>query len=510
MNEAAGSVARYLLEGKDPDRIALRFSGEDLRYGELTRRVFGMARRLREAGARPGDRVLLLDDNSPFWVAAYLGTQAAGCVSVPLPPNLPEADFAHVVGSTRPRLVLAAPACARRLGGDVGDASLLTPNDLEAGTDMSPASFGADPDPDALAALMFTSGSSGRPRGVMVSHRNIRANTESIISSLRLTARDRVMAVLPFHYCFGTSLLHTHLRVGGSLVVDRRFMYPEAILERMVETRCTGFAGVPSHFQILPRSSGLAEKSFPDLRYVQQAGGRLPPSDVEALGRALPGTDIFLMYGQTEATARLSCLDPESVAARPGSVGKAIPGVRLRLIDVEGQEVSPGAAGEIVASGENVTSGYWEDPEGTSAVFRDGALHTGDIATADEEGFIYVVDRAGDFLKIGGERIACRQIEDQLAECAEVREAAVVAIPDPILGEAVRAFVVPAPGAMADGLAERIREFCSQRRPRHLVPAEIVVLDRLPRNDAGKLARAVLRAFDPATRSSPSGRSGPE
>ena len=210
----------------------------------------------------------------------------------------------------------------------------------------------ADVVPDDLAAAMFTSGSTGRPRGVMVASRNIVANTESIMEYLALTSADRMMVVLPFHYCFGTSLLHTHLRAGGSLVLEARFMYPEQALKRMLETACTGFAGVPSHYQILLRRSRMSKMQFPHLRHVRQAGGHLAPIFLQELRDALPATQIFVMYGQTEATARLSYLPPPFLQAKLGSVGKGIPGVKLTVVDESGQAVMPGQIGEIVAEGD--------------------------------------------------------------------------------------------------------------------------------------------------------------
>jgi acyl-CoA synthetase (AMP-forming)/AMP-acid ligase II len=345
--------------------------------------------------------------------------------------------------------------------------------------------------PDDLAALMFTSGTTGQPRGVMVSHRNIIANTESIIQCLSLTDQDRVMTVLPFHYCFGASLLHTHLRVGGSLMLDPRFQYSESILQRMIRRGCTGFAGVPSHYQLLLRNSDLRNKVFPRLRYVQQAGGSLAPSFIRELRQALPGVQVFIMYGQTEATARLSCLAPEHLDAKLGSVGKAIPGVKLRVVNESGDEVRPGETGEIVAQGENVTRGYWGSPSDSAASFRDGKLYTGDLATVDSEGFIYIRDRLKEFLKCGGERVSCRQIEERLLEFDELLEAAAVAIPDDVLGEAVKALVVPR-DPNATGLAERLRLFCREILPAQLVPKEIVVLPALPKNPSGKVARADL------------------
>ena len=348
-------------------------------------------------------------------------------------------------------------------------------------------------DPNDLAALMFTSGSTGKPRGVMVSHRNITANTESIISYLGLTEADRIMTVLPFHYCFGASLLHTHLRVGASLVVDSRFMYPEVILHRILETKCTGFAGVPSHFQILLRNSSMTKRTFPNLRYVQQAGGHLAPVFIQELKQTLPGTRIFIMYGQTEATARLSYLPPEFLDTKPGSVGRGIPGVTLCVTHDSGRNVRPGELGEIVAEGENVALGYWHEPAETASTFRNGRLHTGDLATVDDDGFIYVVDRARDFLKCGGKRIGCQQVEDQLKEFECLLDAAVLATPDEVLGEAIEAFLV---ARMPDcpAFEDCFRTFCKTHMPPQLIPRKFALLPLLPKNSYGKVLKQKLRA----------------
>jgi acyl-CoA synthetase (AMP-forming)/AMP-acid ligase II len=326
----------------------------------------------------------------------------------------------------------------------------------------------------------------------MISHSNIVANTESIVSYLSLSDRDRMMAVLPFHYCYGASLLHTHLRVGGEIVVDNRFMYPETVLQRMIEEKCTGFAGVPSHFQILLRNSSFKRKQFPDLRYVQQAGGYLAPAFIRELKNALPGTAIFIMYGQTEATARLSYLPPDLLESRLGSIGKGMPGVKLRVLDEQGRDVRPGEIGEIVAEGSNVALGYWRAPAESEEVFRNGVLYTGDLARVDGEGFIYIVDRVKDFLKCRGERISCRQIEETLLECDELVEAAVVGISDDVLGEAVKAFIVPR-NQDAGGLIERVMTFCKARLAPHHLPKQIVARRSLPKNSAGKVLKAALK-----------------
>jgi acyl-CoA synthetase (AMP-forming)/AMP-acid ligase II len=269
-------------------------------------------------------------------------------------------------------------------------------------------------------------------------------------------------------------------------------MYPETILQRMIETKCTGFAGVPSHFQILLRNSSLRKKQFPDLRYVQQAGGYLAPAFIRELREALPGTEIFIMYGQTEATARLSYLPPIYLEAKPGSIGKGIPGVKLRVLNEDGREVSPGEVGEIVAEGANVALGYWQAPEESEGIFRNGALYTGDLARVDEDGFIYIVDRAKDFIKCRGEKVSCRQIEEVLLEFDELVEAAVIGIPDEVLGEAVKAFVVPR-ARNSSGLAEHLATFCKSRLAPHHLPKEIVVIPALPKNSAGKVMKSALR-----------------
>jgi acyl-CoA synthetase (AMP-forming)/AMP-acid ligase II len=490
----SANVVGYLLEGKEPDRVALRLHNDEHSYGALQRLVEQVATYLIDSGGQKGDRVILLSDNSLFWVATYLGVLRTGLVCVPLPAGASADELQYVLAITEPRFAFVQARLFSRHRSVFQNIDVVT----DAEVSRLPNTAGHAPTnpvvgPDDLAALMFTSGSTGRPRGVMVSHGNIAANTESIIAYLGLNKNDRMMAVLPFHYCFGTSLLHTHLRVGASLVIGLNFMYPEMVLQEMATTECTGFAGVPSHFQILLRSSSLRKKRFPRLRHVQQAGGYLAPGYVRELQEALPGTKIFIMYGQTEATSRLSFLPPELLEERAGSIGRGIPGVRLRVLSESGAVIAPGEVGEIVAEGENVARGYWRAPIDSADVFRDGVLHTGDLATVDSDGFIYITGRAKDFIKCGGKRVSCRELEEQILKFDALLEAAVVGVPDVVLGEAVKAFVVSrAPDSC--GLAERVLLFCKQHLSFQLVPREIVVLDALPKNASGKVLKEKLKA----------------
>jgi long-chain acyl-CoA synthetase len=498
-----GNVVNFLLDGKEASRTALLLLDRSYTFGELRSSAAAVAHYLISEGGRKGHRVILAGENSFFWVSAYLGTLLAGMVSVPVAPNTAPDDLEHILRLTEPRFAFlqskVAVANAERFAGTAvvtdaprASAGLTTSFDDVRKHALDPRAEVPKVIRGELAAILFTSGSTGRPRGVKISHGNIIANTESIIQYLKLGQDDRIMAVLPLYYCFGASLLHTHLRTGGSVVLDLRFMYPDTVLKRIAETGCTGFAGVPSHYQILLRRSSLGRMSFPALRYVQQAGGHLPPVFVRELQAALPGIQIFLMYGQTEATARLSYLPPELAGVKSGSIGKAIPGVRLRVLTPEGTDARPREIGEIVAQGENVSFGYWRDPAETEATFRDGRLYTGDLATVDEDGFLYLVDRAKDFIKCGGERVSCQAVEEQVLEFDALLEAAVIGVPDEVLGEAVKLFVVPRESGAQD-LENRLRQFCKENLPPRLNPKSIVVLNSLPKNNAGKVMKTALR-----------------
>jgi long-chain acyl-CoA synthetase len=503
------NVCDYLLEGKPESAIALLPLSAQYTYGQLRSAASSVAAFLIASEGKKGDRVVLLADSSFFWAASYLGIIRAGMVCVPLPAGIPADDLQYVLSITEPTFAFVESKILARLSPPPNKPSwgaITLISDLAGGSASDGISLqelqkqhpqnGADsvslPEvgSDDLAVLMFTSGSTGNPRGVMVSNRNIVANTDSIIQYLSLTSRDRIMAVLPFHYCFGTSLLHSHLKVGGSVVIEPRFMYPEVVLQRMRDTGCTGFAGVPSHYQILLRRSKLASMEFPALRYVQQAGGQLAPPFIRELRAALPGKEIFIMYGQTEATARLSYLSPQLLDSKLGSVGVGIPGVKLSVVNESGGSVRPGETGEIVAEGENVCLGYWHEKE--SGCFREGKLYTGDLATVDEDGFIYIVDRAKDFLKCGGKRVSARHLENVLLENQELLEAAVIGVPDEVLGEAAVAYVVlrdPKSGTCA----LELKDHCRCKLPPAFIPKDFIFLKSLPKNSSGKVLKSVLK-----------------
>jgi acyl-CoA synthetase (AMP-forming)/AMP-acid ligase II len=318
------------------------------------------------------------------------------------------------------------------------------------------------------------------------------ANCRSIVEYLNLTSADSVFVILPFFYSYGNSLLITHAAVGGRLILASSFVFWNRVLDLMEQQRATGFAGVPSTFAMLLHKSNFKKRAFEDLRYLTCAGGALAPAVVRQIRGALPHVQIFPMYGQTEAAARLSTLMPDELDAKLGSIGRGIPGVELKVLDKHSRPVPVGEVGEIVARGENVMVGYFGDEEATREVLRDEGLRTGDLARVDEDGYIYIVGRCSDMIKSGAYRINPQEIEEVILELDGVADVAVAGQPDEILGEVAVAFVTPAPDR--NGLAaEAVVEHCARLLPRHKQVHRVVLTDTIPKTPSGKVKRQELR-----------------
>jgi long-chain acyl-CoA synthetase len=485
------NIGDYLLAtGRAADPVIHDRSGSHT-YADLRAAVLALSQELGHADLPPGSRVGLLSRNSMFWVAAYLAIMRSGHTAVPFATVLTPEDIgakADFVGCDT--LVLDSGLAARFEALASGMGHVVTDAALAFAPTRPAALPAAAPAPEAT--LLFTSGTTGRPRAVRVTHENIRANTESIIAYLGLRRDDRMLVVLPFSYCFGASLLHTHLRSGASLSICDTTAFPESVVSMLGQEHCTGFAGVPSTYQLLLRASSFTSAALPELRHLQQAGGRLPPAEIAEVAAAHPAARLFVMYGQTEATARLSYLPPEDLPARPGSIGRGIPGVHLRIADPAGRDVPRGEIGEIRARGRSITPGYWQDPEATAAKYVAGELRTGDMARMDEDGYIYIVDRQDDFIKSWGYRVSSQEIEDVILTMPDVVSAAVVGRPDPDAGEAIVAFCTP---RHEGGVTPAdIARHCRARLARHLVPHEIRLIPQMPLNANGKITKSELRA----------------
>jgi acyl-CoA synthetase (AMP-forming)/AMP-acid ligase II len=455
----------------------VRIGTADGTSGSLAEAVQCTAAAFLKAGARAGQFVVLLMDISPESVLAYLGAMYAGCVVVPVDGGRDTASVTGIASQLEISAVWAPsgeaiaridPGRALRLHGAlVNEVTHRRGWRLDAGRG------------DALAALMPTSGSTGRPRLVRITHKNLIANTTDIVATQGLTSADRAMLALPLSYCFGASVLHSHLAVGGDVVLHRHMMFPDGILKAIAQHHCTTFAGVPTMYSLLLNRSTPRLWELPSLQRWLQAGGRLDPTDIDRVRALTPRAGFYVMYGQTEATARISCLKPGELDRKRGSVGRALPSLQLRAVP---------DTGEIIVSGPSVTDGYWNDPAATGERFREGWLWTGDRGRLDDEGVLWLEGRMTDVVKIAGVRVALADVEGRLRNVPGVQDAVAVGVPHAVCGEALAVFVVP----KKDAAAAPLQRAMYAALPTHWMIASIGVLDDLPTNSHGKVDRSRL------------------
>ncbi|HEY4180355.1 MAG TPA: AMP-binding protein [Kofleriaceae bacterium] len=482
------NFASWLLETGAPDARAVWDEGRWWTFAELGVRTRQVAAALTTRGAR-GKIVLLCGENSAEGIAAYLGALYAGAVAAPLL-QLGDASLAAFVRDTGATIAIARAEHQPQLrmaGLDV----LVVDEPLTV-----QASEPAAVDVNELAVVLYTSGSTGTPRGVMLSSDNLRYSTEAILSFAPLTADDRALASLPFYYCYGLSVLHTHVRAGAAVVIASSAM-PGDLVALAEATGVTGLLGVPTMFQILvPR--GLRDRTLPAVRYAMLSGGKATPRLITELRAALPHARVYLRYGITEVTAAASCLAPELVDSKPDSIGRGLADAPLTVERPDGVAVAPGSdeVGEVVVRGRHVGLGYLGAPEETARCFRDGAFYTGDRARVDADGDVYLVGRDREFIKTGGHRVSPQEVEDVVAAIPEVAEAAVVGVPHQIRGEALVAIVVLQPGATLD--LRGLSKYCGARMAPWKVPTELRVVEALPKRDNGKIDRRALGTLSSA------------
>ncbi len=391
---------------KYPDNTCVVYNSNRFTYFEIERFSDMFAITLIENGLNKGERVVILLENSAEYIISFFGILKAGGVVVPLNTQLVSRELAYLFNDCAPKLVITNSLHKASLNDLIDSKSILLIDRLNLSQSRESRAMNYLASDAEWAMIIYTSGTTGKPKGVMLSHGNLTANANSIIHYLKLKSCDSIIVILPFCYSFGTSLLTTHIRVGATLVIDNRFLYPNVVLDTMENEGVTGLAGVPSNFAILLRKSSLRKYKLSKLRYVTQAGGALAPSMIKEFISLFPDIKFYVMYGQTEATARLTYLAPKFLNDKIGSIGKAIPGVKINILNEQGERVKTGEIGEIVANGKNVMSGYWNGLEETAAVLRKEGLWTGDLGRIDEGGFIYLVSRKKEMIKSGANRIS--------------------------------------------------------------------------------------------------------
>lgn len=525
---AAGKICRDRLEKnfslnsilsyaalRVPDKVAVIQGQRRITFGELDHKASQIASFFIRNRFQIGSRIGILSENSPEYIISYFGIQKSGGIAVDINPQYSAFEIKKILNNCLAEALIVEDKYLRSTANALsGSPSVKTLVVIDPHSTSLPISKGVpshinvvhqedifkNEDGDCLfpevsrkdiASIIYTSGTTGEPKGVMLSHENFISNAESIIEYLGLTMKDSVMVVLPFYYSYGKSILTTYIMAGGTIFLENSFMYPNVILNRIVEEEITGFAGVPSTFSILLNRSNIRNYRFPNLRYITQAGGPMPPKHALELSAKLPGVKIYIMYGQTEATARLTYLEPEKLLTKPGSIGMPIPGVHIELIKDDGSTAGEGEEGEIVVQGKNVMIGYWNNPEETRKVLRDGKLYTGDIAKMDNDGYLYIVGRRSDIIKSGAHRISPKEIEEVILEINEIHEVSVVGIPDEILGETIRAVIVLKDGHQID--AKKVQRYCQGKLAQFKVPKEVIFVSELPKTSSGKIQRHLLK-----------------
>jgi acyl-CoA synthetase (AMP-forming)/AMP-acid ligase II len=458
-------------------------TGLTIEPAEVPGLVAGYGAAFHAAGLRPADRVLLASPLSPLSCLAYLGAMYAGLVVAPVEERSLAASGKSLIEATGAKAIWTEQKAVFEWLHQM-PALISLHGDLTGG---KPQPMKPVPRRDSdLAALMATSGSTGVPRFVMVTHGNLRANTEAIARSQGLREDERAMLILPISYCFGASVMHSHLYQGGGIVFDRRFMFPDKVLQAMAQYGCTTFAGVPTAYNVLAERSKIRGMSLPSLRRMLQAGGALARPVMEEIRRAVPNAQFYVMYGQTEATARISCLEPSRLDDKAGSAGKPLDNLIVRIVNEQGEELQTGQTGEIWVKGPSVCAGYLNDLAEAELVFRDGWLRTRDVGCLDAEGFLWVQGRLGAFVKMRGLRVSFAEVETKVASIPGVMECAAQAVPHPEAGEALVLLMVPRAGA------QPVWEEMRRHLPAHWMFDSVRFVTELPKTANGKLARRAL------------------
>ena len=434
--------------------------------------------------------ILLLSVNNLFFLKAYLAILKSGNICIPIDPGIETENFEYIVEIIKPDLIFATEDIVKKL--PVKNFRCVFPHSLPF-TNIETSDRIREVNETDCAEIIFTSGSTGKPKGVMLSHKNLISNSTSILGYLNLNQEDRMLVVLPFYYCYGLSLLHTHLRCGGSIVLNNSFIFLGKVIRDLIDYSCTGFAGVPSHFQILLRKSDTFKKTtFPSLRYVTQAGGGLATTFIDEFLENFPEVKFYVMYGQTEATARLSYLPPDSYIKKKGSIGKGIPGVELRVVNEFLQDIEPGETGDIIAKGDNIMLGYYPGHEENKKEILDNWLFTGDLGTIDKEGYIYITARKKEIIKVGGKRVSPKEIEAVILQIPEVIDCTIVGVEDELIGESIKAIIDIQSVENENQVLELIKNKCIERLAIHKVPRVFEFKTQLTLSTTGKKIKMKL------------------
>jgi amino acid adenylation domain-containing protein len=497
-----------------PDKVALVCGDQRLTYAEIDARANRLARALRACGVGRGDRVAIYLPNCVEAVIGVFATLKAGAVFVMVNATTKRDKLLYILNNCRASALILDERGAAQGGADTLEAEvpslrltvLTGPRAEQACAGKSrwfafaavqrdfpavcPPRVNIDLD---LACLIYTSGSTGDPKGVMSDHSNMVFAATSITTYLENVESDIVINVLPLSFDYGLYQLLMVFKFGGTLVLEKSFAFPVEILKLMERERVTGFPGVPTIYALLLQID-LGQFDLSSLRYLTNTAAALPPSHILEIRKKFSWAKLYSMYGLTE-TKRTLYLPPEELEKRPGSVGIAIPGTEVWLEDENGARLGPGEVGELVVRGRHVMRGYWEAPEATAKRYRPGPIpgerlcYTGDLFRTDEEGYLYFVGRKDDIIKSRGEKVAPKEVENVLYCLPGVTEAAVVGVPDPVLGQAVKALLVVNGAKLTE---KEVLAHCRTHLEDFMVPKHVEFRTELPKTTSGKIKKTDL------------------
>lgn len=497
-----------------PDKIALVYGRKRWTYGEMDITANRLANALISYGIKRDDRVGVFLDNSVEAVIAIFAILKANATFVVITPTTKPQKLSYMLNNCRMSGLIAGWDKFNLVSGTHESAPCLKfvifSGRKEGSTEIDPNRFldyeellkSSTPEPPLskcidqdLATIIYTSGTTGVPKGVMMTHLNMISACTSITTYLENTSSDIILNVLPLSFDCGLYQVLMAFKVGGTIVLEKTFLYPFDIVKTIIRERVTGFPGVPTIFALLLQLEHLKDCDFSRLRYITNTAAALPVSHVKKLREAFPHTKIYLMYGLTECK-RVSYLAPDQVDRRPDSVGKGMPNEEVYVVNEKSERVKPGEIGELVVRGSNVMRGYWELPEETDKVLKPGkypgerVLYTGDLFRMDEEGYLYFVGRKDDIIKIRGEKVSPKEVESVLYQLPQVLEAAVTGVPDAILGEAVKAVIVLK--KEANITEEDVRRFSAQNLEDFMVPKIVEFRKSIPKTEIGKIKKMDL------------------
>jgi long-chain acyl-CoA synthetase len=498
-----------------PEKIAYHFMGQDTSYAEFDMSVSKFASALQDLGIKKGDHIAFLLGNTPHFLISLYATMRIGVTAIPVNPIYTQDEISYIIQNSDAKAVIALdqllplveqaagvfPTVAHYIICETDPSTTEKIAALPASVKNKVRSFtqliGAgttnghpvDVDENETAIILYTSGTTGRPKGAMLTHKNIYSNARDVADYLGFSEGDRVVATLPVFHVFAlTVVVNAPLLKGATILLVPRFS-PGDVFKITREKEATVFAGVPTMYNFLYQFPEGRKEDFESIRLSISGGSSLPVALLHNFEEKF-NVRISEGYGLSESSP-VTCFNPTDRERIPGSIGTTITNVENKVVDELGHDVPDGEVGELIVRGPNVMKGYYKMPEETAAALRDGWLYTGDLARRDEDGYFYIVDRKKDLVIVGGYNVYPREVEEVLFEHRDVVEAAVIGVPDPDFGEAVHAFVVLKDGMKED--VESLESYCRKRLAKYKVPKHIEFLDELPKNTTGKILRRNLK-----------------